>query len=207
MTRGTPLCRTPCFSWGLNKTYHKFGLENLAMNLRLNSFTTHMQLMELFFLYPFFFKLRWHTAEVTSARAHNFTAGLCFTSGTAHIHNPSFSNGLCQSILLFLHADMETAPSSIKLDWATTTPSSLKSMRRSTLLIRLPSTQAITPIAMITTWLWFVCHREQWAKCLDNVYHSVVTFFPHVCQWSERECSNRPATVTSPAGVTQVKSV
>lgn len=32
----TPLCRTPCFSWGFNKTYHKFGLEKNTMNLRLN---------------------------------------------------------------------------------------------------------------------------------------------------------------------------
>ncbi len=123
----------------------------------------------------------------------------------SHTPTPYFSNGLSWSIPLFCSAGMETAPSSIKLEWATTTPSSSRSMKRSTPLIRLSSIQATIPITMITTWPWFVCHRGQWARCQESACHSAVMFFPPVCPWEKRECSNKPATVTLLAGVTQVR--
>lgn len=113
----------------------------------------------------------------------------------------------CILIPPFLCADMETAPSSTKSEWATTTPSSPKSTKRSTLLIRSSSTQAITPTAMITTWPWCACRRGLWATRPGSACRSAVMFFPPVCPWRGRGCSNRPATVTSPAGVTQVRAL
>ncbi|KAG7484983.1 neurotrypsin isoform X1 [Solea senegalensis] len=77
--------------------------------------------------------------------------------------------------------DMETAPSSTKSEWETTTPLSLRNMKRNMALIKLSSIQATTPIAMITTWPWFVYHRGQWDSFQESVCHSVVTSFPLVC--------------------------
>lgn len=102
-------------------------------------------------------------------------------------------------------ADTETARSSIKSEWEITTPWSLRSMKRSTVLIKLSSIQATTPTAMIMTWPWFACRRGQWARCRESVCHSAVTSFLPVCLWGKRECSNKLATVTLPAGVTQVR--
>lgn len=149
---------------------------------------------------------QWTTAEVTPARARNFIVhGLCINSGIAHEHTPSFSNGLSWFMPLLPSAGMETAPSNIKSEWATTTPSSLRNTKRSTVLIKFSSIQATALTATITTWPWFVCHQGQWAKCRESVCHSAVMSFPPVCQWGRRECSNKPATVTLPAGVTQVR--
>lgn len=110
------------------------------------------------------------------------------------------------SVPLLLSAGMETAPSSTKSEWATTTPSSLRNTKRSTPLIRSSSTRATTPRATTMTWPWFVCRQGRWVKCRESVCHSAAMFFPPVCQWRKRGCLNKPATVTSLAGVTQVRA-
>lgn len=121
---------------------------------------------------------------------------------------PFFSNSACVPFVpLFLAADMETAPSSTRSEWATTIPWSRRSTRRSTPWIRSSPTRAITPTATTTTWPWCACRREWWATRPGSACRSVVTFSPPVCPWRGRGCSNRPATVTSPAGVTQVRTV
>lgn len=109
-------------------------------------------------------------------------------------------------VCLFSAADMETAPSSTRSEWATTIPWSRRSTRRSTPWIRSSSTRAITPTATTMTWPWCACRRECWATRQGSACRSVVTFSPPVCQWRRRGCWNRPATVTSPVGVTQVRA-
>lgn len=120
-------------------------------------------------------------------------------------YTPSSSSNLLPFIPLCVSAGMATALSSIRSGWETTTPWSRRNTKRSTASNRSSSIHVTTPRATITTWHWSGCHPGQWARHRGTVCHSAVMSSPPVCRRGKSECSNKPITVTSPAGATQVR--